>query len=328
MIPKLLPALVFWLLSLLPALAGVAPQYIAFAFDGSKSLRMWQETLDFARENDVHFTFFVSGPNFIADEYAGYYKGPRHRAGRSDIGFGGSVEEVAARIAFVRRAYREGHEIASHANGHWDATNWSEDEWIDELKQFQDIMANTHRINGIPDNNPREWRRIVGSITGFRAPLLISTPAGRRALATMGYSYDTSRTNSRDYWPAVGAEGLWNFPLASLPLSKGSVLSMDYNFLVLNNATGSDPQTQMQNAYVRYFNHNYTGSRAPMHIGHHFSLWKGGAYWRALQSFAATVCPARDVVCGTYSNLEKNMPRYLRDRPVPVGAETTTSSGS
>lgn len=308
--------LLFCLFLPLASLAGRIPQYIAFAFDGSKSLRMWQETLDFAKANGLHFTYFVSGPNFIADEFASYYKGPRHSFGHSDIGFGGSVEEVAARIAFVRRAYREGHEIAAHANGHWDASNWSEDEWIDELKQFEDILANTHKINGIKNANSREWRRIIGSVAGFRAPLLISTRAERRALATMGYTYDTSRTNTRDYWPEVGIEGLWNFPLASLPLSSGSVLSMDYNFLVLNNKTGSDPQTQMENAYVRYFDHNYTGSRAPIHIGHHFSLWKGGAYWRAMQSFALSVCPGRDVVCDTYATLAKNMPLYYRDRPV------------
>lgn len=295
-----------------PVKAEKVHQFIAMAFDGSKSLEMWQQTLDFAKANDIHFTYFISGPMFLRDDMAGYYKGPGHSRGRSDIGFGGTAEEIAARVAFVRRAYKEGHDIASHANGHWKGSGWTKEQWLDELGQFQDIMMNVHEINGIPNKNSREWRKVVNSITGFRAPLLAWNSEMLDALAELGYTYDTSRTNFRDYWPDREGAGIWNFPLASLPLNSGSVLSMDYNFFVLHNATGADPQSSMERAYNAYFQHNYEGSRAPIDIGHHFSRWKGGAYWRAMQNFALEYCGAKAVICGSYAELEDRMIRIRK----------------
>lgn len=292
-----------------PLFAQRAPQYIAISFDGSKSLQVWQETLDFAKEHHIYFTFFISGVYFLADENRGYYHPPRRAVGRSDIGFGGSVDEVASRIAFVRRAFHEGHEIASHANGHFDGSRWSYDEWLSEMQQFNDIMANAHEINGIQNTNPREWKRIVSSISGFRAPMLAVNTNMYQALSDLGYKYDASRVEVRDYWPQRLEPGLWNFPLVSLPVGRGSVLSMDYNFYAMHNRYGGNPHGSMQRAYFNYFAHNYEGSRAPISIGHHFSRWKGGAYWAALSQFAADKCHEPEVVCGTYYGLMDLMPR-------------------
>lgn len=303
------------LLSLCLAIFGTqlsaqrAPQYIAISFDGSKSLRVWQETLDFAQEHHIYFTFFVSGVYFLTDENRGYYNPPRRAVGRSDIGFGGTIEEIAARIAFVRRAFREGHEIASHANGHWNGTNWSYDEWLSEMQQFNDILVNTHEINGIENTNPREWQRIVASINGFRAPLLAVNSNMYQALADLGYQYDASRVDVRNYWPQRLEPGLWNFPLISLPIGHGSVLSMDYNFYDLHNKYGGNPRGSMERAYFNYFAHNYEGNRAPMSIGHHFSRWKRGAYWVALTNFIAERCHQPEVICGTYYGLQRLLPR-------------------
>ncbi len=285
------------------------PQYIALSFDGSKSLRVWQETLDFAKEHNIYFTFFVSGVYFLADENRGYYNPPRRPPGRSDIGFGGSVDEVAQRIAFVRRAFREGHEIASHANGHWDGSGFTYEEWLSEIRQFQDIMEHTHEINGIENTNAREWRRILESIDGFRAPLLATNPNMFRVLKELGYRYDASRTNQRDYWPEFLEPGLWNFPLVSLPMGRGTVLSMDYNFYDMHSRFGGDPRGSMLRAYNAYFLHNYEGSRAPINIGHHFSRWKGGAYWAAMAEFAADKCAQPEVICGTYYGLMRLLPK-------------------
>lgn len=288
------------------------PQYIAISFDGSKSLRVWQETLDLAREQNVYFTFFLSGVYFLADENRGLYDPPRRAPGRSDIGFGGSAEDVAMRIAFVRRAFREGHEIASHGNGHFNGANWSYDEWNSEIQQFHYIMENVHEINGIENTNPREWRRIVSTITGFRAPLLAVNSHMFQVLKDNGYTYDASRTANRSYWPERLHPGLWNFPLVSLPVGRGSVLSMDYNFYELNRRYGGDPYSSMRRAYANYFDYNYNQSRAPMHIGHHFSRWRQGAYWQALTNFVLDHCQKPDVVCGTYYGLQKLLPKWQR----------------
>ena len=47
----------------------------------------------------------------------------------------------------------------------------------------------------------------------------------------------------------------------------------------------------------------YTGNRAPLHIGHHFMNYGGGAYNEALKAFASAVCGLPEVRCVTYAQL-------------------------
>jgi hypothetical protein len=63
----------------------------------------------------------------------------------------------------------------------------------------------------------------------------------------------------------------------------------------------------MLKTYLAYFAGNYLGNRAPVHIGHHFSKWNGGAYWKAMQEFAQAVCGLPEVRCVTYRELEDYM---------------------
>lgn len=135
---------------------------------------------------------------------------------------------------------------------------------------------------------------------------------------------------------------IWNFPLAEIqePGSSLNWISMDYNFcvrdsarvlakdpnvmsltmidgirkkIVKNTATDclkviSEKQKQavkanMLRLYHSYFNKNYYGNRAPIHIGHHFSNWMSGAYYEAFFEFAQEVCRKPEVKCGTYTEL-------------------------
>lgn len=106
-----------------------------------------------------------------------------------------------------------------------------------------------------------------------------------------------------DYWPKKLPQSGWNFPLAGIDNSRhgDGLLSMDYNsYYAQSGAKPYAPQVgwieqQMYEAYAQYFNANYTGNRAPVHIGHHFSQWNGGAYWRAFQRFAKAVCGKLEV---------------------------------
>ena len=59
----------------------------------------------------------------------------------------------------------------------------------------------------------------------------------------------------------------------------------------------------MLETYLEYFKTNYSGNRAPLHIGHHFADYQGGAYRQALISFARTVCGLPEVRCVSYSKL-------------------------
>jgi hypothetical protein len=73
----------------------------------------------------------------------------------------------------------------------------------------------------------------------------------------------------------------------------------------------------MIDTYRKYFADNYYGNRAPVHIGHHFSKWNGGAYWNAMKTFAKEVCAKPEVKCVTYKELaaflETRTPDQLKD---------------
>lgn len=88
---------------------------------------------------------------------------------------------------------------------------------------------------------------------------------------------------------------------------------MDYNFYVADTGAKPDPanaaiyRSRMKRSYLKYFENNYKGNRAPLHIGHHFSLWNGGAYHNALKDFAQEVCGKPEVKCVTYKELVQYM---------------------
>ena len=85
---------------------------------------------------------------------------------------------------------------------------------------------------------------------------------------------------------------------------------MDYNFY-LSDSKAKDilkkgtPRWQIEHdemlaAYMNYFNTNYTGSRTPVFIGHHFSEWNDGMYWDVLREAAEAICARPYVRCATY----------------------------
>jgi hypothetical protein len=94
---------------------------------------------------------------------------------------------------------------------------------------------------------------------------------------------------------------------------------MDYNFFVAQSRAATDPRRyetareQTLQTYLAYFKANYTGNRAPLHIGHHFSGYQGGAYNEALKSFARAVCGLPEVRCVTYAKLAEFMDRQNAD---------------
>ncbi|MFP5520248.1 MAG: hypothetical protein ACLGGX_10110 [Bdellovibrionia bacterium] len=305
------------------------PQYVLLAFDGSKENAFWQESRSFARglelmlNQPVKFTYFISGVYWLTDENSKIYQGPNRRAGRSDIGFGQKTEDLVTRIDHVNNAFEEGHEIASHANGHFDASDlinkkkptfnpWSEADWTWEFQQFNNLLFGAFKNNSIKPSAKYPKNGYAFSqenITGFRAPVLGVTEGLWPTLKKFGFKYDTSKVNFPWYWPTKDKHGIWQYPLAEIPIvgTAKKTLSMDYNFYVSQSRGVKDEankelyQKQMYDSYMKYFNDNYYGRRAPIHIGHHFSRWNGGAYWEAMKAFAADVCGLPEVKCVTYN---------------------------
>jgi peptidoglycan/xylan/chitin deacetylase (PgdA/CDA1 family) len=297
-----------------PARAGVdrPPQFIVMAFDNCTELERWQELTDFAAEMNkdgdrLHFTFFISGINFIADTSRKVYEGPRQPRGASRINFGGSPEQVGRRVDYVNGLQHSGHEIASHAVGHFNGGGWSAGDWDKEFRSFHDILRNVGPNNGLAET---KLAFPLSEVVGFRAPYLAKSPGLYPVLKSNGFRYDTSGVATADAWPER-IDGVWRFNLAMLRIagSGRGTLSMDYNFFVAHTGAANDPRRyglarqQTLQTYLNYFKTNYAGNRAPLHIGHHFSGYQGGAYNEALKSFARTVCGLPEVRCVTYARL-------------------------
>ena len=294
------------------------PQFVMLAFDNCTELTRWQDLTDFAAAMDrdgkrVRFTFFVSGINFIEDGDRAVYQGPGQRRGYSRINFGGSADEVKKRVDYINALSAKGHEIASHAVGHFNGARWSAAQWEQEFASYRDVFANA-------DAKARaEASRLdvpMAKVVGFRAPYLAAGSGLYAALRNDGFRYDTSGSAPPDQWPRK-VDGLWRFDLAELKIdgSRRSTLSMDYNFFVAQSHGVVDPRRaeqfkqQMLATYLAYFRTNYTGNRAPLNIGHHFTAYQGGVYDEALEEFARRVCGLPEVKCGTYSELADFMDR-------------------
>jgi peptidoglycan/xylan/chitin deacetylase (PgdA/CDA1 family) len=302
------------------------PQFVMLAFDGGKDNSFWQESRQFAAANKVHFTYFVSCVYYIADADKKTYIEPRNGAGKSTIGWGGTPAEIAERLQQTASAMDEHQEIASHGCGHYDGKQYSASMWNSEFSQFNDIMANAWKHYG-NSAEPAGWSNYFSKSEygGFRAPFLsFNKDALWSALSNMKFVYDTSAPSRAGEWP-VKDKGLWEFPLVDVRMATSHrvSLTMDYNFYMAQTGAHSGNPKNFQryedevfNTYMAYFKNSYFGNRAPLHIGHHFAQWNGGAYWKAMQRFAKAVCNSPeypDVQCASYSELVKFMDDHESD---------------
>ena len=146
------------------------PQFVEIAIDNCTEFERWKELTAFAAEMNkdgdrLHFTFFVSGVNFIANAYRNLYEAPGYRRGESRIGFGGSADDVRQRVDYINELYRSGHEIGSHAVGHFSGRSWSAGDWARELNSFRDVLANVGPHNGL--GNGVKFDFPLSQVAGF-----------------------------------------------------------------------------------------------------------------------------------------------------------------
>ncbi|MDH4467280.1 MAG: polysaccharide deacetylase family protein [Bacteriovoracaceae bacterium] len=304
------------------------PQFIMLAFDGSKDLDFWEESINLTKKENFKFTYFISGVYFFtAKNRNQFYLAPGRSNGASGIGYSESEEEIEPRLQYLLEAQAAGNEIGSHANGHFDGSKWTYDQWNSEFTQFESILIESSKKYSalISDRIENE---IIQNSVGFRAPLLGTNANLWKVLNNFDqgkFRYDTSRTSEINYWPKKNTdENFWNFPLVGLVLanSKKRTLSMDYNHHVAHKNLGlssAQMEEDVFKTYMNYFKNNYLGNRAPLHLGHHFSKWGAGAYWRAMQNFAKTVCKMPEVRCIPYHELADFMDQnaiYVSDYQV------------
>ncbi len=303
-----------------PTKNAANPQFVLFAFDGSRSLSMWKQSLQFAREMNasnapLHFTYFINAVYILDPQFHGLFASPGQSPGVSNIGFATSREDVLARIGQINTAYKEGHEIGSHNVGHYEGVTWSFDEWMGQFDLFDKIVLH-------PESMRPEYHIDVpaSEIVGFRAPDLSVNDAMYDALKEKHFLYDASRTATAYYFPHKDKNGLWELPLPSVAIGpkdkrgrQANVLAMDYN-LFFHDTKGVDIAKkgtvlwdtlydQTVDAFLNQFKIQYSGKRSPIYFASHFSSWNDGAYWEAMKDFARSVCSKPEVYCVTYKDL-------------------------
>ncbi len=318
------------------------PQFVLISFDGSYSDQFWKESFHLADQTHSKFSYFVSGVYFIERKDKTMYQGPGHAIGSSDIGFGQSdLKDIQIRTENVWQALQKNFDVGSHANGHFDGSLWNEADWLSELTQFHKFLEKVFSIYpSLTENFSKDWENIIRqNLKGFRAPLLAENNSSQAALKQFNYLYDSSKVLNHQ-WPYQMNDGIWNVGLSKVELfgSGRKTIAMDYNILYgqcegkfnpankgecvdLTDAKLAAFEEQTYQSYVAAFLRAYTSNRAPLSIGHHFSLFNRGIYWRAMQRFVYAVCTQPEVQCGTHSEMvawlenqrSQRGPNYLVD---------------
>lgn len=287
------------------------PQFVLFSFDGAGSHEHWQRILEVSRKANARFTAFLSGVYLLTDEQRRQYTGPGHSAGQSSIGFGGSPEDVRARIDDLNIAKDRGIEIGTHYNGHFckgaepSAGRWTAQQWQLELQQF---------FRYVDEAGARGLKVDSASIKGGRTPCL----EGRfdvlfTAMATRGMTYDSSQTADGITWPAR-TDDIWEFALPTVRMpavDNKKVVMMDYNMWFALNRAKDDKSKRDEFAratlevYRAAYDAAFNGNRAPLVVGNHFNDWAGGGFGVAAEQFMTEVCAKPETVCATYSDVLK-----------------------
>ncbi len=290
-----------------PPMAARKPmQTVIISFDGAHDLNQWRRSRALAAQTGAHFTYFLSCVFLLSPETKGTYQPPHMKAGRSNVGFAQSRAEVEQRLYQIRLAVSEGHDLASHACGHFDGGHWTAADWKQEFASFADILRNAYSINQIAPE-PDDWKNVAARVDGARAPYLSTGPSLYRAIADAGLSYDASGISRGPEKPNLdGAIARFSLPLIPEGPKGARVLGMDYNLYVRHSA-GKDNLARSKEfedrsyaAFRAAFDKQYDGERVPLQLGFHFVLMNGGAYWRALERFASEVCTKPDVACISY----------------------------
>jgi hypothetical protein len=296
-----------WMRALTPG--ELPPQFVLFSFDGAGSHAHWQRTLETSKAVGAHVTGFLSGLYLLPHDRRRDYTGPGHEPGDSAIGFGGSAEEVRARITDLNAAVEAGHEIGTHYNGHFckgtepSVGTWTAGQWTSELDQFFRFL---HGASG-------QGLRISGKmIKGGRTPCLEGNfDELLPVLARRGMAYDASQISDGLAWPRR-KDGVWQFwmPLVRVPeLKNRKVIMMDYNLWYAMNRAKEDPARSAEftattlDTYRAAYDAAFNGNRAPLAVGNHFNDWADGAFSSAAEQFMNEVCVRPETVCATYTEV-------------------------
>jgi len=274
---------------------------VLVSFDGSNSLVMWKDTLQFARETNTKFTYFISAPYFQteSEEAAQPYwaktelKAPLLIRSRPDAGAGW----IKHRIAYLNQAVSQHCEIGSHLVGHYDGGHWTYQQWMKEMAYFNAVMTRTG-FN-------------IKNIKGIRAPYLGVNKEYFRALKAYGYEYDSS-TGSIHSAPITQAWAM-GVTIPEIPIVKIKVVIQGLNYAgptelpfdcdfvakiqwwmfkdtINAKPNCTDPEVlkemkEMEDIFFDSLCYSYEHDDHPIQVCLHFEKRAGEPYYRALKRF-------------------------------------------
>jgi hypothetical protein len=300
---------------------GKPPLFVVVSFDGAGDLALWAHWRTIAQQVNARMTFFLSGPYVYPGAHRADYRPPFKSPGSSDIGWGDPAK-VVRRAAVLRQAIVEGHEIGTHANGHFCGKDgidrWSTAQWSDELKSFDSmVLAGPTLAEGKQLAAPFD----PASVKGMRTPCLEGNrPAYRQTMRQRGMLYDASEPGYIA-WPKK-TDGMWNFPLQSVQLAgtRKNTLTMDYNLWYAQTEAHEAPaahapalKAQVLATYRLALGRSRAAGNPPLFLGNHFNRWNNSVYSDALTSFVQETCTQPGVRC--VSNIE--LITWLEQNGVP-----------
>ncbi|WP_134122131.1 polysaccharide deacetylase [Kribbella kalugense] len=302
---------------------GKPPLFVVVSFDGAGDLALWARWRAVAKQVNARMTFFLSGPYLYPGDHRSDYKPPYRKPGASEIGWGDPAN-VLGRTKVLREAIAEGHEIGTHANGHFCGANgigrWTTAQWTAELTAFDRMVRTGPSLAAgkavQPPFDP-------ATVKGMRTPCLEGNrPAYRQAMVQRGMLYDASAPGYIT-WPKK-QDGLWNFPLESVTLAGTSkkTLTMDYNLWFSQTQAHTAPvaqapalKAQVLATYQQALAKSRASGNPPLFLGNHFNRWNNSVYSDALTDFVKQTCTQPDVRC--VSNME--LASWLAKYGVPSG---------
>jgi hypothetical protein len=315
------------------------PQFVVVGFDGSGDVDQLRAWADITQRVGGHATYFLSGVFLVPNSARDRYHPPRHRVGKSDIGFARPQDPIATVTSLLSQAWLEGNDIGTHFNGHFcgptGIDQWTTADWTSEIQQFNHFVDHWRSFGNFGSSaQPTAYDHTV--VVGGRTPCLEGKKqAYLTAMKRLGYRYDTSATGVLE-WPRRTLGGLWEFPLQTIHWAGargGSVLAMDYNLWAHYNGAQpivTDAQRQsvsnaVYNSYLGAFRQTYDGNRAPLFFGNHMNYWgcakrftacdhhghlsgptnlqHFGPFVDGLQRAYLTMCVQPDVRCVSYRDV-------------------------
>lgn len=257
---------------------------VLISFDGSCWLDMWTTTLDFAKQENIKFTYFISAPYFISESQTKDHPywalseiGKPLIQIRKDRWKSGTDE----RWDDLNRACAEGHDIASHLCGHYDGSKWTYEQWMKEMDYFR-WSVNTRSENK-PSTNGFNG---MASISGIRAPFLAVNKAFFKAAKDFGFSYDSSAVYGRPN-EKYGFDK--EVPIRQIEIEGATklryILPFDCNFTEIKEAKHLD----MEKVYFDSLCNDYLKGPSPMLVCLHFEKVPGDPYLHAMEHFVKWV---------------------------------------